>query len=200
MSEEKGRRTTRSGMPGPGAAAVHPRVSGGEPGVDRRRSPRVRLPQGFMALIGLPDSGGPPFAVSPRDLSRTGVGFYHSAEMHPGTACTVTLRALDGELVMTHGRVVRRRPLAGRLFDVGVHFDREVDVTRFVAAAPALPAVRSPADAARARSRIAHVASSMQRMAEAQAPLDELFQSIDELVRICESARLAPDDDGPAAA
>ncbi|MFM9994524.1 MAG: PilZ domain-containing protein [Phycisphaerales bacterium] len=181
----------RPSAPLPGSAAPG--------GAERRKNPRVQLPRGFMALIGLPELGGAPFAVSPRDMSRTGLGFYHSSELRPGLACTVTLRALNGELVMTHGRIVRNRPMAGRLFDVGVHFDRELDVMRFVEAPAATPTEAAPRDAGQARARIAQLATSMQRMAEGSAPLDDLFTKVEEMVRICESAR-PPAEDGPIGA
>lgn len=199
MPDESGRVSTKPAFVAPERRPT-PSVGSGPPsGVDRRKSPRVRLPHGFMALIGLPELGGTPLAVSPRDLSRTGLGFYHATELRPGLSCTVTLRAINGELVMTHGRVVRRRPLPGRLFDVGVHFDRELDVTRFVADSPVSATDALPLDATQARDRIAQLATSMQRLAEGQAPLDDLFNKVEEMVRLCESARL-PDEDGPIGA
>ncbi len=164
------------------------------PGSERRRNPRIRLPRGFLALIGRPDSQA--VAVSPRDLSRTGLGFYHGVDLQVGTRCTVTMKALNAELVVLGAKVVRRRQVRERVFDIGVEFEREIDTERFVAARPAprRPSPPSPESAAQARAQIADLASSMKQMAEAEAPLNDLFEKIEEMVRLCDSARPVEDD------
>jgi hypothetical protein len=89
-------------------------------------------------------------------------------------------------------RVVRRRPVRDRVFEIGVEFSREVEVERFVppeSPSRALPV--TPQAAAHARAQIAELASTMKQMAEEEAPLNELFGKIEELVRLCDSARPA---------
>ncbi len=161
-------------------------------GAERRRNPRIRLPRGFLALIGLPGVDQTT-AVSPRDLSRTGIGFYHSADLEPGFRCTMTLKALGGELVQIQSRVVRRRQVRTGVFDIGVEFEREIDTQRFVAdqSVSRLAPPPTPRSAAEARAHIADLAAAMKKMAEAEAPLNDLFDKIDELARLCDSARPA---------
>lgn len=162
----------------------------GRPGAERRRNPRIQVPRGFLALIGLP--GTQATAVSARDLSRTGLGFFHSTDLPPGQACTITMRDLGGEMVPVQARVVRRRAVRDRVFEIGVEFLNEVEPGRFVPPeAPRRTTVLS-GDPAQARAHIAELAAAMKRMAESEAPLDDLFAKIEEMVRLCDSARIDP--------
>ncbi len=176
---------------GPGAPATVSAPAPGK-GAERRRNPRIRLPRGFLALIGLPGVDQAT-AVSPRDLSRTGLGFYHSADLEPGFRCTMTLKALGGELVQVQSRVVRRRQVRTGVFDIGVEFEREIDTQRFVAdqSVSRFAPTATPRSAAEARAHNADRAAAIKKMAAAEAPLNDLFDKIDELARLCDSARPA---------
>ena len=193
---------------GPGRQADPTAPRAGSPQKASPRSPRHSLDRGFLALVA--PEGGLPFAVSPRDLSRTGIGFYTAGSLDVGAACAVTLRALDGALVTAPGRVARRQHVRGRIFEVGVRLDPPIDPARFVhdehaplppaipfGAAPTLPESAAggppggPPDRADASpyDRVADLADSMRRFAEAQGPIDDLHAMVEELVRLCDSAR-----------
>jgi hypothetical protein len=173
------------------------------------RSRRHSLEPGFLALVA--PEGGLPFAVSPRDLSRTGIGFYTAASLDVGAACAVTLRALDGALVTVPGRVARRRAVRGRIHEVGVRLDPPIDPARFLEseqspATPVIPFGAAPTPPTSAAGepppagppdqagvspydRVADLADSMRQVAEEQGPIDDLHAMVQELVRLCESAR-----------
>lgn len=74
--------------------------------------------------------------VACRNLSRAGMSVLHSAFVHPGTACTVTIpRAAPGGLAVA-GRVARCAHRAGLVHEIGVRFDDEIDVRQFIAHDP----------------------------------------------------------------
>ncbi len=68
--------------------------------------------------------------VACRNLSREGVGLVAGQFVYPQSACRVRLTRAFGGQETVPGRVVRCRYLVGsaRLHEVGVHFDRPVDV------------------------------------------------------------------------
>lgn len=74
--------------------------------------------------------------VACRNLSRAGMSVLHSAFIHPGTACAVTIphAALGGLAVA--GRVARCAHRSGLVHEIGVRFDDELDVRQFIAHDP----------------------------------------------------------------
>lgn len=67
-----------------------------------------------------------------RNLSGTGIGLVHSAYVHIGTRCTVYLPTLAGQLMPIPARVVRCRHVKGLVHEVGIQFDRSINVRQFV--------------------------------------------------------------------
>ncbi|MBL0926776.1 MAG: response regulator [Phycisphaerales bacterium] len=67
----------------------------------------------------------------PRNLSHTGIGFLFGGFLHPGTRVFVTLRRMDGQAANMPGTVVHCRLIKGRLHEVGMRFDREVNPREF---------------------------------------------------------------------
>ncbi|MFG0327187.1 MAG: response regulator [Phycisphaerales bacterium JB037] len=71
-----------------------------------------------------------------RNLSRGGMAVLHNAFVHPGTKCaTVLNHARSGSTVIT-GEVVRCQHRGGTVHELGVRFDREIDVRAFVTIDP----------------------------------------------------------------
>jgi hypothetical protein len=104
-------------------------------GAERRRHTRYLLPKEFTLVVRLQQPGGGAaslMSVTPRDLSSSGIGFFHAAYMHPGTACTLMMRDVEANPISLKGTVVRCRHVSGRIHEVGVLFEHEVDVKTFV--------------------------------------------------------------------
>ncbi|MCG3126426.1 MAG: Sensor histidine kinase RcsC [Phycisphaerae bacterium] len=77
------------------------------------------------------------YAVPSRNISSTGVSFLVGNFVYPGTRCFVYLTTTYNSWQTVPGRVVRCRYVegSGRVYEVGVHFDQAVDITRFAARA-----------------------------------------------------------------
>ncbi|MEM9883111.1 MAG: PilZ domain-containing protein [Planctomycetota bacterium] len=79
------------------------------------------------------------YLVHSRNLSAGGLGFVHDRPLHPGTRCTAALRPAEGRGLILAARVAWCRPVddrAGdRVYDVGVQFDRPIDLNPFFPAA-----------------------------------------------------------------
>lgn len=104
-------------------------------GAERRRHARYMLPNDFALVIRIiqPGGGAQTFSASARDISVSGLGFFHGSYVHPGTACGVLMRTLKGDAVAVSGTVVRCKHLSGRVHEVGILFEHEVEVSQFVA-------------------------------------------------------------------
>jgi hypothetical protein len=80
------------------------------------------------------------YLVHSRNISAGGLGFVHNHPLHPGTRCTVALQPMHGKGMILAARVAWcrevDRPAEDTLgFDVGVQFDRPIDISVFVTAA-----------------------------------------------------------------
>ncbi|MEM7624289.1 MAG: PilZ domain-containing protein [Planctomycetota bacterium] len=80
------------------------------------------------------------YLVHTRNISSGGLGFVHDHELHAGTRCTVALQPPRGRGMILSARVAWCREI-GRVaeealtYDVGVQFDRPIDISPFVPAA-----------------------------------------------------------------
>jgi CheY-like chemotaxis protein len=72
---------------------------------------------------------GPPLRVACRNLSRGGMCLLHSAFVHPGTRVEVLLPRERGAALPVTGAVVRCQHRRQMLHEVGVRFDRALDVS-----------------------------------------------------------------------
>ena len=80
------------------------------------------------------------YLVHSRNISSGGLGFVHTQPMRPGTRCTVALQPQHGRGMILAARVawsrlVDRDAEDSRRFDVGIQFDRPIDLSLFVPAA-----------------------------------------------------------------
>ncbi|MEL7087792.1 MAG: PilZ domain-containing protein [Planctomycetota bacterium] len=80
------------------------------------------------------------YLVHSRNISSGGLGFVHDHELHPGTRCTVALQPPTGRGLIISARVAWCREISRVAeetlrYDVGVQFDRPIDVGPFMSAA-----------------------------------------------------------------
>ncbi len=68
------------------------------------------------------------FLVPTRNISRGGLGFLHGSMLHQGTPCKLMLVFKDGRKLKADGTVARCRHVSGMIYEVGVKFDREIDL------------------------------------------------------------------------
>ena len=106
---------------------------------DRRHGKgRVRFNPEVELLLEVSHPGGSNVAVRiyPRDLSERGMGFLLGNFLYPESTCSVMLRLLSGKAVSISGKVIRCELVRGRVHEVGMRFDQEVDVSQFADVEP----------------------------------------------------------------
>lgn len=99
-----------------------------------RRHKRIRYPSVAPMLLDVQRSGEGivSYLVAPRDLSSSGMSLLTGMFIHPGTPCVVTLRSLNSEQLRIKAVIKRCRFVTLRLHELGIRFDSEVDLARFV--------------------------------------------------------------------
>lgn len=105
---------------------------------DRRRSERHRYRTDAVILyIASPDADvrkDEPILAPTRDISRNGLCFLHGAFLKAGTQCQVVLKTIrDQKWTVHEAQVVRCRGLEGRMHEVGLQFDQEIDPAAYCA-------------------------------------------------------------------
>lgn len=103
-------------------------------GIDLRGSERFSYrPETTTIEIAQGEEASAFYATAARNISRGGMGIITGQFVYPGTVCRVSLESPQGTTGWTSGRVVRCRYLIGSpsLHEVGVQFDRPVDVELF---------------------------------------------------------------------
>lgn len=80
------------------------------------------------------------YLVHSRNISSGGLGFVHNHELQSGTRCTVALQPATGRGMIIAARVAWCREISRvaeetLAYDVGVQFDRPIDVSPFMPAA-----------------------------------------------------------------
>lgn len=79
-----------------------------------------------------PSGGSVGFFVACRNLSRGGLSIVHSSYMHVGTKCRIKMQHNTEGDVWIKASVVQCRHVTGRVHDVGLKFDKEIDVNDFM--------------------------------------------------------------------
>lgn len=98
---------------------------------DLRAYPRFSYRPGPLpAEIAVGEGAPPRHLVAPRNLSAGGMGMLAGQFLYSGTPCRITLQSLHGREEHVGGHVVRCRYVvgSGSLYDVGVCFQRAIDV------------------------------------------------------------------------
>ena len=104
------------------------------PALDARAAPRFRYRGDDLTLqLQRGEEPGAAQTVVGRNLSRTGAGVLAGQFIYPNTACQLTLTSPYRRSECVPGRVVRCRYIvgSGSLYEVGVQFERPIDVAVF---------------------------------------------------------------------
>lgn len=119
-------------------------LAGGESDATGHRE-HPRLAASFRCVIRLAPPGNREsdhgtYLVHTRNISAGGLGFVHDHELHAGTRCTVALQPQQGKGLIVPARVawcrdIQRLAEDVTTFDVGVQFDRPINIDGFVPAA-----------------------------------------------------------------
>ncbi len=101
---------------------------------DRRRHSRQRLraDEGLEVMFDAFDGQPATTRVRPRNLSRGGIAFLHEAYVYPETPCTVVLISQTFQPVEVSGKVVGCRHVSGKLHEIAVAFDREIEPDEYL--------------------------------------------------------------------
>lgn len=70
--------------------------------------------------------------ITPRNLSVAGLGFLHGGFIHMATECYIELPTLFGDTRRIRGRVRACRHISGRIHEIGLQFDSEIDPYEFL--------------------------------------------------------------------
>ncbi len=154
-------------------------------GAEKRRHARYMLPSGFVLVVRIEQPGGGMHTVSAtaRDLSASGLGFFHPSYVHPGTACGVLMKTTKGDAVAVSGTVVRCKHVSGRVHEVGVLFEHEIEVSQFVATGT--PAeTQSPICGEDVHRRVSGIVQELRLMAEQRAAQGSMLAKVGELALI----------------
>lgn len=89
--------------------------------------------------------------VPARNISAWGVSLVHGGYVYIGTRCTVELVTTRDTRREIPGRVVRCRHTGGRMHEMGIRFEREIDAAEFLADATAQRVLVAEDDAAMRR-------------------------------------------------
>lgn len=148
-------------------------------GAERRRHVRHSLPENFPLALRLtaPGSSNQAFSASARDISTSGMGFYYTAYIHLGTTCRVFMKTLKGDAVALPSTVVRCRHVSGRIHEVGVLFEHEIDIGQFVQGGT-VPATRAAEDAI---VRVSDLVQELQAMIDQRAAMSGILSKVAEL-------------------
>ena len=111
--------------------------AGADPaGAEQRAAPRrgYRTNTGLVVTVYHPGGSNIRYAVTPRNISSTGVGFLHGSFLHKDTNCVVSLPTLTGQWVNAVGKVVRCQHMEGKIHEIGVLFRSPIQPEQFVVA------------------------------------------------------------------
>ena len=103
-------------------------------GERRRAVRRYRYlnPAGLVIRVAHPGGSVVPYRVTPRDMSELGMGFLHGNFLYPGSGCKMELRGKDGLIHSITARIARCEHVTGRVHDVGIEFEKPIDVSAFI--------------------------------------------------------------------
>lgn len=165
-------------------------------GKERRRHARLPLDERFPLLMRLETSGATFIAVRPRDLSSSGLGFFHVAYVHPGTSAVFIMKGRKGEVATIKGTVTRCAHVSGRVHEVGAVFEQEIQVEVFVSQ-PAATAAHSPAD--EVYKQVAAMAEQLKALAAERAAFDSILDRVGKLALLVTPREAEkPKGDAPA--
>ncbi|MCB9837807.1 MAG: PilZ domain-containing protein [Phycisphaeraceae bacterium] len=99
---------------------------------DRRAHRRhTYRPPAVAIQVQHPGGGGARYLVGARNLSQQGVGLIHGGFLYDGAECTVVLETRKKQLLAFPGKIVTCRHVDGTIHELGVRFDREIDIETY---------------------------------------------------------------------
>jgi hypothetical protein len=106
------------------------RSNGFRGGSEKRKEIRLAYREMLPLPMELIHPGGSRsrFLVRSRNLSRTGLGFLHGGFLYNGTYCVVMLITAESNITPVPGRITRCRHVYGKVHEVGVRFDKAIDM------------------------------------------------------------------------
>jgi hypothetical protein len=124
--------------------------------------------------------------VCPLDISSRGIGFFHTAYIHPGKPCICELTGVTGQRFKVHGRAVRASHVMGRIHIVGLQLEEEVDVGMFISIAPQDQAQGATSSEHNSHCQlVATVAEQLAAIARNGAAASQLTHKASELLDVC---------------
>ncbi len=123
------------------------------------------------------------FIVRPRNLSVGGISVLHGGFLYAGTACTITLRTIDGEQLRVAGEIIRCRCVHGRAHELNVHFDQPIEIENFIDLHQARVVAGTEA-AAYSCAQVTRLARRLEELASEQAPLEQLAHLLAQLTAL----------------
>lgn len=161
-------------------------------GVERRQHTRMPLSEDFPLVVRFEQAEESPyFNVTPRDISGSGLGFFHVAYVHLDTIVQMIMKNRAGEAVCIKGTVSRCRHVSGRLHEVGVMFDTAIQVEVFVHTPNGESEVHTDMKPSDIYKRVTAVSEQLKSLASQYASFDSMLERVGELAVL-----LAPFDAG----
>lgn len=107
--------------------------SGPPRGPEKRRQRRwaYRADQ-IGVTVEHPGGGVSRYLVCARNISAGGLSFLHGGFLHPGARCRLSLVRLDGGDEPIDGTIASCRLVEGRVHEIGLRFDRQIDPTLYL--------------------------------------------------------------------
>jgi hypothetical protein len=164
--------------------------------VERRRHVRIPLEDHFPLLMRVEQEGATFIAVRARDLSSSGLGFFHVAYMHPGTNATFIMKGLRGEVATVKGTITRCSHVSGRVHEVGAVFERGIRVEVFVSADT--PDMVTPMEDV--YRQIGTMAEQIRKLAADRAELDQIQERLGKMALLVSPPAGAPAPSAPGPA
>jgi hypothetical protein len=101
---------------------------------DRREEARIKLDRQTVVLCQIenPDPDAPvvQFLVHPRDISPSGLGFFHNQFIHPGSSCTLTLVLKQRYGIRLNGTIQSSRHIERNVHKIGVRFHYPLELAQ----------------------------------------------------------------------
>ncbi len=95
---------------------------------ERRADPRIRYRIRHL-VVHINQSGSVvAFLVPSRNISRRGIAFLHRQMLHVDTPCRVAVVLPEGEWLSVSARVVRCQHVEGMLHEIGLQFDKPIQL------------------------------------------------------------------------
>jgi hypothetical protein len=107
-------------------------------GLNRRATRQRRHPKTMRCVLRLGYPGKTPgtYVVRSRNISSEGLGFIHGGPIAPGTRCALALETDDGAGVIVSSRVAWCKSIDMDVYDIGMQFDKAIDINRFISQPP----------------------------------------------------------------